>query len=86
MQDTWFDGATLDRLDNDKGYSPYNCAWKTASENKKPFKYNHEALLKMAEAGMTQKEIGAILGLGQDRISKLLKKARQLQADKKETF
>lgn len=77
--DTWFPGATLDRLNNDKGYDPYNCAWKTAAENKKPFIYDHEALLKMYESGMSQKEIGATLGLGQDRISKLLKKARQLR-------
>lgn len=28
----WFKGATLDRIDNSKGYSPENCKWSTKKE------------------------------------------------------
>jgi hypothetical protein len=29
MRPTWRKGLTLDRTDNDGGYSPFNCAWVT---------------------------------------------------------
>jgi len=33
LKDTWFDGAHLDRIDNNKGYSPGNTQWLTHSNH-----------------------------------------------------
>ena len=84
MEKSWFTGATVDRIDNSREYSPENCSWKTAAENKKPYKYDHAEILRLYESGLRQKDIGLMLRIGQDRISKLLKTARQLRKESRE--
>jgi len=32
MEESYFDGASIDRIDNDKGYEPGNCRWVTTQE------------------------------------------------------
>jgi len=74
MWETWFLGATVDRIDNDGHYELNNCRWLSKSENKKPYKYDGATIAKLYKQGMKQKAIGALYGLSQDRISKIIKR------------
>lgn len=39
MGTTYFEGATIDRIDNERGYEPNNCRWATAMQQSRNRKY-----------------------------------------------
>lgn len=41
MQATHFDGASIERKDNERGYSPDNCAWETTKAQGRNKRTNH---------------------------------------------
>lgn len=77
MGGTYYIGASLERLNNNQGYHPDNCAWVPKHLNNKPLKYDLDEMLTLYTSGMTQTQVGELFGLTQDRVSKLLKRARR---------
>ena len=51
------DGCSIDRIDNNKGYSPDNCKWSTPSEQS----YNRRARIKGKHKGYYQKPDGKFI-------------------------
>ena len=79
MAASWFEGATIDRINNDGNYTLGNCRWATKAENAKPYKYDFAELLALEAKGYKQSEIAEMLGTYQPHISRLLRKARRAQ-------
>lgn len=78
-----FDGASLDRIDGKRGYSPDNCRWATVEEqanNKKTSKY-----LEIDGVSLSVKQWSRVSGVGDKTILYRLKKGvppRQAVFDK----
>jgi len=75
------DGLTLDRRDNDAGYSPNNCRWATHKEqvHNRRTRFSAEARAEMArlhESGLLQREIAQRFGITQTTVSWFIRQNR----------
>ena len=78
MYSTWFEGATLDRINNDGNYEYINCRWMPKSQNAKPLKYPILEMLDLYNKGMTQSAIARQYGTHRPHVTILLQRARRV--------
>lgn len=77
MNDSWREGLTLDRIDNDKGYCKANCRWITHAENNRNRRNNKLTWEKVrwirANNGiLTQTHMAEELGIGKAMVNHIL--------------
>lgn len=71
-------GLQIDRIDNDKGYSPDNCRWATPTENNRNTRANKltpldiKLIRTLRDSGMKQKDIAESIGVSQGLVSEIL--------------
>ena len=78
MGDSYFSGATIDRLDNDKDYCKDNCTWSSKSKqqqnrgNVKGHWRRAEEIKDLRRKGYSQQSIADLLGMSQGTVSHIL--------------
>ena len=79
MADSWFEGATLDRIDNNGNYSKANCKWSTRTEqarNKRETKYTEQDIkfirASYSDKVYTQVELAKMFNDSQGNISNIV--------------
>jgi len=77
LEAAWFEGASINRINNDGNYEPTNCEWKPLRQNARPRKFSNEEIKCMAllaDAGKTQREIAERFNTSQGQVSVYIKK------------
>lgn len=71
IQNGYAEGLTIDRIDNDKGYSPENCQWVTRKAQSYNRRSNH--LLEYKGESKTIEEWAALFGMKRTTLTQRLK-------------
>ncbi len=88
MQGTYFEGASIDRIDNSKGYSKENCRWVSMSEQNKNkssvkiYEYGGESM----NASDWDRKLGLKRGTVRSRIKNLGWDIKKAVTTKKKTY
>lgn len=70
---------TLDRVDNDRGYSPENCRWATRKEQMRNTRQND--LLIVDGSALCQVDAAVAVGVSRDRLKRLNRRGFKLSTD-----
>ena len=70
LSNGYAEGLTIDRVENDKDYSPSNCQWITQSENSKKMQEHHKGKTIITYNGETHKlsDWARLLGINQSTL------------------
>lgn len=71
------DGMTLDRIDNDKGYSASNCRWATRKQQQRNVSSNRRVAYQ--GRSICASELAEILGVKASRVYQKLRKGRSVE-------
>lgn len=71
------DDLTIDRIDNDKGYSPSNCRWVTMYEQGRNRRTN--VFVEYNGRRMILKDFSDLIGANRNMVSKLLKQGKSVE-------
>lgn len=77
LENGYAENLTIDRIDNNKGYSPDNCRWATNKEQQRNKRNNFIVIYKGKE--MTLSEVSEITGINRATLSSRLEKGLSIE-------